>query len=106
MKKQGKQVIEIWWPRYHDFMVLVAVDKVRVGVNYLTFTKDARRKGILYSFDGDRVLTECTVTSNGKIKCFEVPLSWLEEIEDRKMNDRVREATLDTAQEVMEEMRL
>lgn len=75
--------IEIWMMRYHDKMVLVAEAKVKPGKNYLTFTKDPNRVGIIYSFDGDRVMEECTVCNNGKIKCYEIPYHWLTEEEDK-----------------------
>ena len=96
--------IEIWMMRYHDMKVLVAVPKVKPGINYLTFTKDPNRKGIIYSFDGDKVMDECTVTSNGKIKCYEVPYAWLTEEED-KYAKRVEDSTTRTYRITIEELR-
>jgi len=85
------RVIEIWMPRYHDRTVLVAECKVKCGMNFIRFTKDPNRKG-LYQLDGDRVRSECEVTSNGKIKCFVVPLGWLEEVETRAQEQAREEA--------------
>lgn len=85
------RVIEIWMPRYHDRTVLVAECKVKCGTNFIRFTKDPNRKG-LYQLDGDRVRSECEVTSNGKIKCFVVPLGWLEEVETRAQEQAREEA--------------
>lgn len=98
------RVIEIWMPRYHDRTVLVAECKVKVGVNYIRFTKDPNRKGILYKVDGDRVREECEITSNGKIKCYVVPLGWLEEVETKE-SERARESTNAIFRDVMEEIR-
>ena len=85
------RVIEIWMPRYHDRTVLVAECKVKCGMNFIRFTKDPNRKG-LYQLDGDRVRSECEVTSNGKIRCFVVPLGWLEEVETRAQEQAREEA--------------
>ena len=98
------RVIEIWMPRYHDRVVLVAECKVKVGVNYIRFTKDPNRKGILYKVDGDRVREECEITSNGKIKCFVVPLGWLEEVGTRAQEQAKEEAEI--FRDVMAEMRI
>ena len=96
------RVIEIWMPRYHDRTVLVAECKVKCGMNFIRFTKDPNRKG-LYQLDGDRVRSECEVTTNGKIKCFVVPLGWLEEVETRAQEQAKEEAEI--FRDVMEEMR-
>lgn len=97
------RVIEIWMPRYHDRVVLVAEHKVKCGTNFIRFTKDPNRKG-LYQLDGDRVRAECEVTTNGKIKCFVVPLGWLEEVETRAQEQAKEEAEI--FRDVMSEMRI
>ena len=68
--------IRIWQPKYCTKEVLVAVSKVRPSKNYVYFCAD-RNWEDLYSFDGEKVINECKVTSNGKIDCYCVPLSWL-----------------------------
>lgn len=103
-RRSSMKPIEIWMMRYHDMKVLVAVPKVKPGINYLTFTKDPNRKGIIYSFDGDKVMDECTVTSNGKIKCYEIPYHWLTEEED-KYAKRVEDKTTRTYKITIEELR-
>ena len=70
--------IAIWQPRYSTKEVLVAVDKVGFGRNTLFFCCDDSLTS-LYSFDGDRVIRECKTSTNGKIKCYAIPMGWLEE---------------------------
>ena len=76
-------VIEIWSPRYHDRVALVAVHKVSEGFNFLRFTKAPNMKG-LYRFDGTYVRQECEVQSNGTIPCFVIPLYMLTEVETKE----------------------
>lgn len=66
----------IWQPKYCTQEVLVATTKVSKGKNYLYFVAD-RNWQDLYSFDGDKVKSECKITSNGKILVYNIPLSWL-----------------------------
>ena len=66
----------IWQPKYSTQMVLVDKLKVRSGKNYIFFVAD-RNKPSLYSFDGDKIRSECKLSSNGKIYCYNIPLSWL-----------------------------
>ena len=81
------KVIEIWSPRYHDRVALVAVHKVTEGYCFLRFTKAPHLKGILYRFDGSYVRRECEVQSNGKIPCFVIPMYMLEEVEKNNPDD-------------------
>ena len=78
------RVIEIWQPRYHDGVVLIACHKVTDGWNYLRFTKAPSLKGVLYQFNGTSVRDLCEVQSNGKILCFVVPMSMLMEVEQKE----------------------
>lgn len=66
----------IWSPRYWDKKVLVNKLNVKKGKCYLFFACD-RNYTNLYSFDGERVLKECQLCSNGKIYCYQIPLEWL-----------------------------
>lgn len=67
----------IWQPKFSTQEVLVATNKVREGKNYLFFAGD-RNHPDLYSYDGHKVKLNCKLTSNGKIYCYCIPLSWLE----------------------------
>ena len=69
-------VTVIWQPKYCTKEVLVSTMKVRDGKNYLFFA-EANSYPDLYSYDGTKVKKECNVTSNGKIYCYCIPLSWL-----------------------------
>ena len=70
--------IAIWQPKYCTKSVLVDVGKVSFGRNELFFCCDDNLKS-LYSFDGDRVISEAHVTNNGKIMCYSIPMGWLNE---------------------------
>jgi len=67
----------IWQPKFSTQEVLIATNKVREGKNYVFFAGD-RNHPDLYSYDGSKVKTQCKITSNGKIYCYCIPLSWLE----------------------------
>lgn len=66
----------IWQPKYCTKEVLVATNKVKPGKNLVFFAGDKTYKD-LYSYDGDKVRSDCKITSNGKIYCYCIPLSWL-----------------------------
>lgn len=72
-------MIEIWQPRWKDRTVLIACSKVREGINLIRFTKTPSMTGV-YQVDSD-VIKQCEVQSNGKIKCFVVPLYELVEVD-------------------------
>ena len=72
-------MIEIWEPRYKDNVVLVACYKVTSGENKITFTKAKHLRGMVFSIDGEDIKCYPT-TSNGKIKCYEVPMDALKRI--------------------------
>lgn len=67
----------IWQPRYWDRKVLINKADVKRDKCFVFFCCD-RNKPDLYSYDGAKVLDECTLCSNGKILCYEIPLDWLE----------------------------
>lgn len=69
-------VVCIWQPKFSTQEVLVATNKVRDGKNFVFFAGD-RNHPDLYSYDGTKVKQDCKVTSNGKIYCYCIPLSWL-----------------------------
>ena len=66
----------IWQMKYCTKSVLVDTCKVNPGKCYIYFVADRNYKD-LYSFDGDRVKKECGLIYNGKIYCFDIPISWL-----------------------------
>lgn len=70
-------IIEIWQPRYHDNVVLIAKRKVRTGWNYIKFTKDPHLKAT-YRIMGEAV-RKCPLETNGRIPCYAVPMEALEQ---------------------------
>lgn len=68
------QQIEIWQPRWHDRVVLIAKHKV-ASRNVVVFTKTKALKGRYYVSGED--ITACPLESNGKIECYAVPLDKL-----------------------------
>ena len=66
----------IWQPKFSTQEVLISTNKVPNGKGYLYFAGD-RNHPDLYSYDGYKVKTQCKITSNGKIYCYCIPLSWL-----------------------------
>ena len=68
-------MIEIWEPRWHDRVVLIAKYKVVSGRNVIKFTKGSM-KGKEYEMDGIAI-REYPLETNGKIKCYAVPLAIL-----------------------------
>lgn len=69
--------IEIWRPRYHDNVALIAKRKVRAGWNYIRFTKDPKLKAT-YRITGEAV-RKCPLETNGRIPCYAVPMEALEQ---------------------------
>lgn len=70
------EYIEIWKPRYHDDVCLIAKRKVREGWNYIKFTKDPNLK-MTYKIKGS-VIKTFPLESNGKIPCYAVAMDALE----------------------------
>ena len=66
--------IEIWNPRWHDKVVLVAKYKVE-GFNEIVFTKGTL-KGRSCKIKGEDI-EKYPIESNGKIDCYAVPLERL-----------------------------
>ena len=64
-KAFSNDLIEIWAPRWRDKTVLVAYFRVKPGINYLIFTK-CPSMPYIYSFDGEEVLENAPIVSNGK----------------------------------------
>lgn len=73
---EGRFAVRIWQPRYWDRKVLVDCLKVHEGTNYVYFCAD-RNLTDLYSYEGSDVIGKCSVCSNGKIDCYEIPLAGL-----------------------------
>lgn len=73
-------MIEIWQPRWKDRSVLLACYKVSDGDNYIKFTKTPSMEGV-YKVSGS-VVRKCNTTTNGKIKCYVVPLDELRKLDD------------------------
>jgi hypothetical protein len=67
----------IWQPRYWDQKVLINKIDVRRDKCFVFFCCD-RNKTDLYSYDGNKVINEIKVGTNGKIPCYEIPLDWLQ----------------------------
>lgn len=64
--------IEIWEPRWHDKVVLIAKHVVSKD-NTIVFTKCKSLAGKEYYFSGETI-RRCKLGTNGKIACYEVPL--------------------------------
>lgn len=81
----------IWSMKYCTKEVLVDKLKVHRGKNFIYFCCD-RNYLNLYSFDGDKVKSNCKLIYNSKIYCYAIPLDWLEdEGELPKELEKVRE---------------
>ena len=79
----GRNLIEIWTPKYSTRKVLVA--KYKVGTkNKIVFTKAKHLAGKAYGMDGAE-LAKYPIVNNGKIPCYEVDLDTLLENE---LNER------------------
>lgn len=71
-------IIEIWQPRWKDRKVLISIYKVGEH-NLIKFTKTPSLRGKYFRMSGKKI-REYPVTTNGKIRCYEVPLADLEEV--------------------------
>ena len=71
-------MIEIWQPRWFDRTVLIACSKVKDGDNWIRFTKTPSMTGT-YMCHSD-IIRSSPVVSNGKIRCYAVPLYELKEL--------------------------
>lgn len=74
-------MIEIWQPKYSTNSVLIATYKVTRGKNRIKFTKAKYLQGKVFEVDGKEVM-ECPVITNGRISCYDVPMSALILIEN------------------------
>lgn len=72
----GIDMIEIWEPRYHDNMCLVATYKIKSGDNRIVFTHAKHLAGMEFSIDSS-VARKCTTTTNGRITCYAIPMDKL-----------------------------
>lgn len=69
-------MIEIWSPRYHDNVVLIAKYKVCNGQNMIRFTRAKHLLGKTFRVSGDEI-RRCKVETNGRIPCYAVPMDKL-----------------------------
>ena len=69
--------MEIWSPRWHDRVVLIAKYKVTDGLNTIKFTKAKSLKGKVFTLSGEAIRKH-PLESNGKIPCYAVPLEEFE----------------------------
>ncbi len=76
-------MIEIWTPRYHDNVVLIATYKVQSGDNLIRFTKAKHLQGKVYKISGSDIRS-CPLDDNGRISCFAVPLEKLTLVSDHE----------------------
>ena len=88
-----RKIIKIWQPRYRDDRVLVHVSKVKRGDNYLTFTNDEKQglNGRVFRFLGERVFSQCEIYTNPENPaqiCYEIPMSFLQEVNDTLGRER------------------
>ena len=67
-------MIEIWQPRWHDRVVLIAKYKVKDGVNEIKFTKSKCFNDKVFKV-GSSEIKDCPIETNGKINCYAVPLN-------------------------------
>ena len=70
---KNKEVIPIWYPRYHDGVVLVGKKHVKNGINKIVFTKAKHLMGKIFELTGE-FIRNCPLDSNGKIACYAIPL--------------------------------
>lgn len=73
-------MIDIWTPRYHDNVVLIATYRVKSGENQIQFTKANHLKGMIFKAMGEDI-RKCPIDTNGRIECYAVPMSMLERIQ-------------------------
>lgn len=78
---------EIWQPRYHDNMVLLAKRKVGTH-NKIVFTKAPSMGSAPYYVSGATV-KKCKLDDNGKIPCYAVPVDKLEPLEINEKSDYI-----------------
>lgn len=71
--------IPIWYPRYHDNVVLISQYKVHhaSSVIIIEFTKAKHLQGQRFCVTRD-VAEHCPIETNGKINCYAIPMGKLE----------------------------
>ena len=72
-------VIEIWQPKYMTDTCLIAAYKVKED-NIIKFTKVKHLEGMKFKISGDDIRS-CEIVSNGKIDCYNVPMSMLKRVD-------------------------
>lgn len=68
----------IWRPKTQTQTILIDIRKVMPGENVIIFKEDINRKNKKYHINSNDIIT-CPITNNGKIPCYEVPISSFEE---------------------------
>ena len=72
-------MIDIWNPRWHDRIVLIAPWRVRDGINEIKFTKAKSLKDKVYTIHSEDIRKHHK-ESNGKAMCYAVPMAELKEV--------------------------
>lgn len=78
--------IEIWSPKYMTDSVLIATYRVQKD-NQVVFTKARHLEGKTFYISGEDI-RRCPIVTNGKIACYDVPMSRLR-CEERDEYERV-----------------
>ena len=78
--------IEIWQPRYSTDSVLIATHKVK-NDNLVVFTKAKYLAGKEFYVSG-KDIRACKLDTNGKIACYDVPMSFLKQYEKEEEAER------------------
>lgn len=73
-------MIEVWQPRWHDRVVLIAKYKACAGKNEIVFTKAKSLKGKKFYVDG-MDMAKCPLETNGTILCYAVPMFMLKDVD-------------------------
>lgn len=74
------QVLTIWQPRYKDNTVLLAKYKVPDEDFKIVFTRANHLAKQVFKANGRYIKDNFPIESNGKIDCYVVPLSFLDNI--------------------------
>ena len=76
----NEKIIPIWQPRYWDKKVLIATYYFTEPVIFFHFCVDRNFKE-LYYVETNAVINNCSIASNGKIDCYEIPYEYVHTFE-------------------------
>ena len=74
--KNSYKIVPIWQPRNWNKMVLIATYHFSKDKVFFCFCIDERYKD-LYVVETDEIINNCTICSNGKIDCYEIPFEYI-----------------------------